>query len=61
MFGERFMKTFVMTVCVLGLAANVQAHTADLSPPQHTAEHAWLLLAMIPLLALMLPLLRRSR
>jgi len=34
-------------------------HVAALPPLQHAAEHAWLALAVLPLVMLLAPLLRR--
>ncbi len=55
------MRKFVSIVGLMGLAASSQAHVADIPVAQHVAEHAWLALALIPLLAVAIPWVMRRR
>ncbi len=43
------------------LAGSAWAHVAEVPPLQHVFEHAWLLLALAPLLLLLPGLARRGR
>ena len=53
------MKSLVLVACLFGLVSGVQAHEADMPLLVHVVEHGWILLALIALLAILSPLLRR--
>jgi len=55
------MKTFSIVALLSGVAGNAQAHVADLPPAEHIAEHLLLWLALIPLVLVAIPLIRRLR
>lgn len=48
----------ILTVSML-LAANSQAHVSHAEGMAHASEHLWLLLAVVPVLALLRPLVLR--
>ena len=49
----RPMLSLLTLIMVPGVAA---AHVANLPMPQHALEHAWQVLLIVPLLAILLPL-----
>jgi hypothetical protein len=53
----------VIRLLMLGsLAGNASAHVAnDMPLLQHAPEHAWLILALLPLLLLLRPSVRRRK
>lgn len=53
------MKIPFLATCLFGLVSGVQAHEADMPIVVHVAEHGWMLLALIALVAIGSPLLRR--
>lgn len=55
------MKTLSMIALLAGMAGSAQAHVADLPPAEHIAEHLLLWLALIPLVLVAVPLIRRLR
>jgi len=48
----------IFVVPLLLMAADAQAHVADIEPIGHALEHSWLLL-LLPVLGLLAPLFRR--
>ncbi len=55
------MRKFVSIMGLMSLAASSQAHVADIPVAQHVVEHAWLVLALVPLLAAAIPWVMRRR
>lgn len=53
------MKTIIITSLLIAGAGSAGAHVADTPVLQHTAEHGWLILALLPLV--LLPLGRSRR
>ncbi len=49
----------IFVVPLLLMAADAQAHVADIEPIGHALEHSWLLLLLLPVLGLLAPLFRR--
>jgi hypothetical protein len=55
------MKSFARLTVLIGLPGVASAHVADMPLLQHAIEHGWLVLAIVPLMALLLPLGRERR
>ncbi len=52
------MKYVVPPAAMLGLSTNVQAHVAEMPVVVHLAEHGWQLIALVALVAVLIPLFR---
>ena len=55
------MRTLSIVALLSGVAGSAHAHVADLPPSEHIAEHLLLWLALIPLVLVAIPLIRRLR
>jgi len=49
----------IIVLPLLAMAADAQAHLADIESIRHVLEHNWLLLLLLPVLGLLAPLFRR--
>ena len=49
----------IVVAPLLVMAADAQAHVADIGSIRHVLEHSWLLLLLLPLLGLLAPHFRR--
>jgi len=53
------MKVQILITCIFGLATDAQAHDIEMPVLVHVAQHGWMFLALLALLVILSPLLRR--
>jgi hypothetical protein len=60
-FRMKSIATLTALIVLAALPGVASAHAADMPLLQHAIEHGWLVLAVVPLLALLMPLGRERR